>query len=578
MLSYALMSPKDDTQQGSGSPERRFGFPFRRNETPSSSFEVRAEGASTLYRWIQLKHKMAGAEDALRVSLGNGNDSNEIQLGVLHTDDNVLDGITTRAMYDDDDLTYSIGTAFIFKNPEVINRNSTPFEMLQAMERIGRGEIRFGFDFDKDAFYSELRRILGNNDFEYNLDPHGGSLRITAKNESAHHSFRVGLRENALNAPELIFLLLEGDAAEESEDAFRQRYEAYAQMVKNITDGLYSTKRESPPEGFYKLEPPKNTQAILDTAIRNLKTRRKMLSNAGVVDGDEDLMEEIEAKIVLEKRPGVTFDDIGGNERAKQELLSVVHALKDPEAYRRWGTSAPRGVLLYGEPGTGKTLLAKALANKAEAGIYVVNTADVLHSLYGRTERLVQAIFDKARQNAPVVILFDELDALAGSRERSTEVTSRIVSVLLTNMDGLEERDNGIVVVGTTNMLNSIDPALKRPGRFDLIVEVPMPDQAQREQIFGIHKQNAEKRSGGRQLFDPGLDLSKFIQKTDQFSGADIEEIIRRTLAGKVRQEERNQVPGPVTTQDILDTISVYENIRKARKATMGFQPPKNGS
>ena len=158
--------------------------------------------------------------------------------------------------------------------------------------------------------------------------------------------------------------------------------------------------------------------------------------------------------------------------------------MKNPELYRKWGTKPPKGIILYGDPGTGKTLLAKALASQAEARFFHVEASDVASKWYGESEKMVKDIFRLASRNGDkTIIFFDEIDAIAPPREGAHEATQRVVSTLLENMDGIASHDN-VMVVASTNRLESIDPALLRPGRFDRWVEVPLPMRKEEDKLL----------------------------------------------------------------------------------------------
>jgi AAA+ superfamily predicted ATPase len=247
--------------------------------------------------------------------------------------------------------------------------------------------------------------------------------------------------------------------------------------------------------------------------------------------------------------PDTSFDDVGGQEEAKRELQAVCVAVSDPDAYRLWGARPPKGVLLYGPPGTGKTLLARCVAQDANARFIHVRATDITSKWYGEAERRLQQVFDRARKEAPSVVFFDEIDAIARDRDDSHEATHRVVSTLLENMDGLQE-SRGVVVIAATNRPEAVDSALTRPGRFDRLVEVPLPDRQGRRAIFGVHMRRAE-RSAGRTLFDVAADGGSggndggwdgLLDATEGFSGADIAETVRRALEAKVRSGAREGV------------------------------------
>jgi AAA+ superfamily predicted ATPase len=233
----------------------------------------------------------------------------------------------------------------------------------------------------------------------------------------------------------------------------------------------------------------------------------------------------------------VTFEDVGGHEAAKSELQAICIAVQDPGRFRRWGARPPRGVLLYGPPGTGKTMLARALAYESGATFIHVRASDVVSKWYGEAEQKLQQAFDWARRERPAVIFFDEVDALARSRAEAHEATHRIVSTFLENMDGLRELD-GVIVLAATNRPDAVDEALTRPGRFDRLVEVPLPEAAERRAIFRVHIARAD-RQASRSLFEPISEAAweRLATVTEGFSGADVAEVVRRVLEARVRSD-----------------------------------------
>jgi transitional endoplasmic reticulum ATPase len=219
---------------------------------------------------------------------------------------------------------------------------------------------------------------------------------------------------------------------------------------------------------------------------------------------------------VLLERPNVRWADIGGMAVAKQALQEAVEwPLKHGAVFRAAGARPPKGVLLHGPPGTGKTMLAKAVATESEANFISVKGPEFLSKWVGESERAVRETFRKARQAAPCVIFFDEIDAIAPVRGMSADaqVSERVISQLLTEMDGLEEL-HGVTLVAATNRLDIVDPALLRPGRFDRLIEVGLPDQATRRAILGIHTK-------GKPLAK-GIDLDALAKDTDGLTGADL--------------------------------------------------------
>ncbi|MEM1797126.1 MAG: AAA family ATPase, partial [Zestosphaera sp.] len=212
------------------------------------------------------------------------------------------------------------------------------------------------------------------------------------------------------------------------------------------------------------------------------------------VDSDTllDLREEpVKEEVVRRTVPKITWEDIGDLEEVKERIREIVELpMRHPELFKHLGIEPPKGVLLYGPPGVGKTLLAKALANEIGAYFIAINGPEIMSKYYGESEQRLREIFEEARKNAPAIIFIDEIDAIAPKREEVTgEVEKRVVAQLLTLMDGLQERGK-IVVIGATNRIEAVDPALRRPGRFDREIEIPPPDKRARKAILEVHTRN----------------------------------------------------------------------------------------
>ncbi|MGC8568983.1 MAG: CDC48 family AAA ATPase [Nitrososphaeria archaeon] len=254
-----------------------------------------------------------------------------------------------------------------------------------------------------------------------------------------------------------------------------------------------------------------------------------------------DALKEITPSAMREvylETPDVKWSDIGGLEDVKTELREAVEwPLKFPEVYKRLNYKIPKGILLYGPPGTGKTMLAKAVATESEANFISVRGPELLSKWVGESERAVREIFRKARQAAPCIIFFDEIDALAPIRGYASDsgVTERVVSQLLTELDGIQPL-HGVVVIASTNRIDMIDPALLRAGRFDKLIYVPMPDRAARLEILKIHTRGVplctqnEARSGMCSESDV-VDLEKIANMTEGFSGADLEAVVNTAIS-----------------------------------------------
>jgi transitional endoplasmic reticulum ATPase len=234
-------------------------------------------------------------------------------------------------------------------------------------------------------------------------------------------------------------------------------------------------------------------------------------------------------EVILEI-PNVTWDMIGGLEDVKQQLKEAVEwPLKYPDVFKRLGIRPPRGILLYGPPGVGKTLLAKAVATESEANFISVKGPEVLSKWVGESERAVREIFRKARETAPCIIFFDELDSIAPRRGLHTDagVTDRIVNQLLTEMDGMQSL-KGVVVIGATNRPDILDPALLRPGRFDRVIFVPPPDYQARLQILKIHTKEMP--------LAPDVNLEELARITEGYTGADLESVCREAALTAARE------------------------------------------
>ena len=267
---------------------------------------------------------------------------------------------------------------------------------------------------------------------------------------------------------------------------------------------------------------------------------------------------------VFIERPTTTWNDIGGLDVIKQEIKEAVEwPLKYPEIFKNMGVKAPKGVLLYGPPGTGKTLLARAVANESEANFILVNGPELLSKWVGDSEKGIRKVFEKARQASPSIIFFDEIDAIAPRRGRSSDsgVTERMVNQLLTEIDGLQEL-NDVIVIGATNRPDIIDPALLRPGRFDRLVLTPVPDDKARLQILQIHTKSMPLSK------DINFDL--IAEKTQNFVGADIESLCREAAiltlrkdmtAKQVNMKSFNEALKKVKSSITPEDIKKYEEI-----------------
>ncbi|MFC0205201.1 CDC48 family AAA ATPase [Novosphingobium soli] len=253
---------------------------------------------------------------------------------------------------------------------------------------------------------------------------------------------------------------------------------------------------------------------------------------------------------VMVQVPNIGWSDIGGLDEAQMKLKEGIELpLKTPEAFHKLGIRPAKGFLLYGPPGTGKTLLAKAVAKEAEANFISIKSSDLLSKWYGESEQQIARLFARARQVAPCVIFIDEIDSLVPARGMGgsmgePQVTARVVNTILAEMDGMEELQS-VVLVGATNRPALVDPALLRPGRFDELVYVGTPDAAGREHILGIHT--------AKMPLAEDVSLSSIADRTERFTGADLEDVVRR--AGLIAIRKRGADVAAVTREDFEDAL-----------------------
>ncbi len=293
-----------------------------------------------------------------------------------------------------------------------------------------------------------------------------------------------------------------------------------------------------------------------------------------------ELREEPVKEEELRKRkiPRVTWEDIGDLEEAKERIREIVELpMKHPELFKHLGIEPPKGILLYGPPGVGKTLLAKALANEIGAYFIAINGPEIMSKYYGESEQRLREIFEEAEKNAPSIIFIDEIDAIAPKREEVTgEVEKRVVAQLLTLMDGLKERGK-VIVIGATNRPDAIDPALRRPGRFDREIEIRPPDKRARKEILLVHVRNVplcDENKVKEGLCGPGdiVDLDKIAEMTHGYTGADLAALVKEAAMNALRRfiksgqiDLNKPIPANVlrrlvvTMKDFLDAMKVVQ-------------------
>ena len=302
--------------------------------------------------------------------------------------------------------------------------------------------------------------------------------------------------------------------------------------------------------------PPEVRRMFNAPAYSLTQIRLTVVSTApkGIVHIDENTEVELRAEFeepASGNRAAVNYDDVGGMDETIQQLREMVELpLRYPELFTRLGVDPPKGVLLHGPPGTGKTRLAQAVANESDAHFTIINGPEIMGSGYGESEKRLREVFEDAGKNSPAIVFIDEIDSIAPKRDRVTgEAEKRLVAQLLTLMDGLESRAN-VIVIAATNRPDAIDEALRRPGRFDREIVIGVPDESGRREILGIHTR-------GMPLGDK-VDLKELARMTYGFVGADIAALSREAAIDAVRRiMPRINLDEQTIPQDVLDDLCV---------------------
>ena len=270
----------------------------------------------------------------------------------------------------------------------------------------------------------------------------------------------------------------------------------------------------------------------------------------------------IQSSNVIDRKPRVTYEDIGGLKSQIERLREIVELpLRHPEVFQRLGIEPPTGILLYGPPGCGKTLIAKAVANEAEAQFFSINGPEIMNKYYGETEARLREIFKEAREKAPSIIFIDEIDAIAPKREEVFgDVEKRVVAQLLALMDGLTERGN-VIVIGATNRPESVDPALRRPGRFDREIEIGVPNAEGRLEILQIHTRVMP--------LEESVNLKKLASELNGYTGADIKALCREAAMKSLRRYlpeidlESDSIPPDVLERMVVTSKDFYAAMKE---------------
>ncbi|HYG40341.1 MAG TPA: AAA family ATPase [Cytophagales bacterium] len=252
------------------------------------------------------------------------------------------------------------------------------------------------------------------------------------------------------------------------------------------------------------------------------------------------------------EKPKIGFDDVGGMQNVKKEIeMKIIHPLKHPDLYKAYGKKTGGGILLYGPPGCGKTHIARATAGQVNARFISVGLNDILDMWIGSSEKNLHEVFESARRNAPCVLFFDEIDALGASRSDMKQSSGRhLINQFLQELDGVDSSNEGVLVLGATNTPWHLDPAFRRPGRFDRIIFVPPPDQEAREAIFKLKLKDKPVEN---------IDYLVLSKQTADYSGADIEAIIDIAIEKKLEESFKEGIPQPIKTKDLLNACGKHK-------------------
>ena len=264
----------------------------------------------------------------------------------------------------------------------------------------------------------------------------------------------------------------------------------------------------------------------------------------GFSEGPED-------KEFFMEKPKISFKDVGGMEKLKEEIdIKIIKPLENADLYAAYGKKIGGGILLYGPPGCGKTYLAKATAGEINANFISVGINDILDMWIGRSEKNMGYIFEVARRNTPCVLFFDEVDALGASRSDMKNSSGRhVINQFLSELDGIDGSNEGILVLGATNAPWHLDPAFRRPGRFDRIIFVPPPDDESKDQILEIILKDKPKEK---------IDFKKVIQYTQFYSGADLTALVDIAVEEKLKIAIRTGIPEPISTSDLISAAKKH--------------------
>lgn len=328
-------------------------------------------------------------------------------------------------------------------------------------------------------------------------------------------------------------------------------------------------------KGFEEDKPKKIRRAALkrkyevgqERRTANIKSPSKRTSEVKSKESDDNKRAKENSVDEFKPEEAITLSDIGGLDHVKKALQEVATSFKNPDVMKKWGAKRPQGILLYGEPGTGKTMLARALANEFEADMWALQSSDIYEKWVGTSEQRIKDIFDKVRQlKKPTVLFFDEFDTIVGTSDEASfggaaNTRNAVAGIFKQEMNTAAIDNPNVLIVAATNNLDSIDPSLVRSGRFDYKIYVPMPDESARQEIVinVISKAMLGNEEEGFKVFGDNLNVNKLAKQTEGFSGADITEIFRRlSLSRAMKEAQSGKEQPPITQVEIENAIQDF--------------------